>query len=191
MKKFQNATLVASALCVSCLFFPTLLFQDSNVSPVVHFAPDSPRGDCGADSLPPPPGLPPPPQPQAGHHQYHQQQQQLAGGGQLPSECPQLQTIAGGQQANNRLQVVSPRPAAASAVPAVPAVAAAQRKNCIQNPEVQVLKDVHIMILSFRMGTPFSWRRHSNREGAFLRCWLYNEGAFSIMEPAEFSSINL
>ena len=33
----------------------------------------------------------------------------------------------------------------------------------------------------------------SNREGEakFLRCSLYYEGAFSIMEPAEFSSISL
>ena len=29
------------------------------------------------------------------------------------------------------------------------------------------------------------------REANFLRCLLYYEGAFSIMEPAEFSSISL
>ena len=33
---------------------------------------------------------------------------------------------------------------------------------------------------------------HDNREeeAKFLRCWLYYEGAFSIMEPAEFSRIS-
>ena len=104
--------------------------QDSNTSPVVHFAPESPRTDDCTDTLPPPPGQHPFQQQQQ-HQVSMQQQQQMAivSGGNCSDASPPGNSA---QVGNNRLQVISPRPGSGQAG------VAGQRKTCIQNPEVQV-----------------------------------------------------